>query len=180
MPDIVVDAARYPVGRFERPAAPLAHADVLANVDVLAALPKQLRAAVAGLDDAQLDTPYRDGGWTLRQVVHHVADSHQHMAARVRFALTLDRPPILAYDEAAWAMLPDASTAPVEPSLRIVEGVHERLVALLRAQPAAAFARTFLHPENGEQRLDVVTALYAWHSRHHLAHVTRLRDSKGW
>jgi uncharacterized damage-inducible protein DinB len=180
MPDIVVDAARYPIGRFARPSRTMSHAEVLEQLDVLAALPAQLRAAVAGLDDAQLDTPYREGGWTLQQVVHHVADSHQHMATRVRFALTLDAPPILAYDEQAWAMLPDARTLAVEPSLRIVEGVHERLVALLRAQPAEAFARTFRHPENGEQRLDIVTALYAWHSRHHLAHVTRLRESKGW
>lgn len=180
MPDIVVDAARFPVGRFERPSGALSHAEVLAQLDVLAALPAQLRAAVAGLTDAQLDTPYREGGWTVRQVVHHLADSHQHMAMRVRFALTMDAPAILAYDEQAWAMLPDARTLPLEPSLRILEGVHERLVALLRAQPPEAFARSFRHPENGEQRLDVVTALYAWHSRHHLAHVTRVRESRGW
>lgn len=180
MPDIVVDAARYPIGRFERPSRAMSHADVLAQLDVLAALPAQLRTAVAGLTDAQLDTPYRDGGWTLRQVVHHLADSHQHMAIRVRFALTLDTPAILAYDEQAWAMLPDAHAHDIEPSLAIVDGVHARLVALLRTQPAEAFARRFVHPENGEQRLGIVTALYAWHSRHHLAHVTRLREAKGW
>ena len=180
MPDVVVDALRYPVGKFARPAAPLAPADVAANLDALAELPAALREAVQGLGDAQLDTPYREGGWTLRQVVHHLADSHGHMAARVRFALTEVEPPIRAYDEGAWAALDDARTASVEPSLRILEGTHARLVALLRAQPPAAFARTFLHPENGVQRLDVVTALYAWHGRHHLAHVTGTRQRHGW
>ncbi|MCU0626640.1 MAG: putative metal-dependent hydrolase [Gemmatimonadaceae bacterium] len=183
MPDIIVNAAavsdRFPVGTFARPEAPLPHDAILAHVATLAELPAALRAAVAGLDDAQLDTPYRDGGWTVRQVVHHVADSHMHMTTRIRFALTESSPPIRAYDQDAWVSLPDAAL-PVEPSLRIIDGVHERLVALLRALPAEAFARTYQHPENGTQRLDGVVAMYAWHGRHHVAHVTALRARMGW
>lgn len=180
MPDHVDDPSRFPEGRFVRPAGPLSAAEIAANLDVLAALPARLRTAVHGLDDARLDTPYRDGGWTLRQVVHHLADSHAHVYLRVRFALAETDPPIRAYDEAAWAELADARTLAVEPSLALLDGVHARLVALLRAQPAEAFARRYLHPENGPQRLDAVTALYAWHSRHHLAHATRTRERHGW
>ncbi|MCU0618497.1 MAG: putative metal-dependent hydrolase [Gemmatimonadaceae bacterium] len=170
---------RYPIGRFARPAS-LTAAETAAAIDALAALPDALRVAVDALDEAQLDTPYRDGGWTVRQLVHHVADSHTHMALRVRFALTVDEPTIMPYDENAWVALADASTLAVEPSLRIVEGTHARLVALLRALPASAFARRFLHPERGPMRLDETAALYAWHGRHHVAHVTALRERMGW
>lgn len=170
---------RYPIGRFERPAA-LTRADVLAAVDALEAAPAALRAAVAGLDDAQLDTPYREGGWTVRQLVHHVADSHAHMALRIRFALTQDAPTIMAYDENAWVALADATAGAVEPSLRMLEGTHARLVTLLRALPSEALARTYVHPERGPMRLDLTAALYAWHGRHHVAHVTALRERMGW
>ena len=170
---------RYPIGRFARPES-LSEAETAAAIDTLAALPAALAAAVHGLTDAQLDTPYRDGGWTVRQLVHHVADSHTHMALRVRFALTVDEPTIMAYDENAWVALADASALAVAPSLAIVEGTHARLVALLRAQPAAVFARRFLHPERGPMRLDQTAALYAWHGRHHVAHVTALRERMGW
>ncbi len=169
---------RYPIGRFERPAT-LTRADVLAAIDALEATPASLRAVLDGLDDAQLDTPYRDGGWTVRQLVHHVADSHAHMSLRIRFALTVDAPTIMAYDENAWVALPDATTGAVEPSLRQLEGTHARLVALLRALPPEALARCFVHPERGPMPLDVTAALYAWHGRHHVAHVRALRERMG-
>jgi hypothetical protein len=148
-------------------------------VDVLAALPGAMRAAVAGLSAAQLDTPYRPGGWTVRQVVHHVPDSHMNAYMRCRLALTEDEPTIRPYDEKAWAELSD-STGPIDGSLAILDGLHGRWVALLRGLPPVALARSFRHPETGLWRVDEVTALYAWHSAHHLAHITSLRERSGW
>jgi len=146
----------------------------------LAEAPALLRRVVAGLTDAQLDTPYRDGGWTVRQVIHHVADSHMNSYVRFRLALTEDNPTIKPYNEAAWAQLPDASTLPVEVSLQLLDGIHRRLVDLLRGLPEEKFARTFQHPERGPMTLDANVALYAWHGRHHAAHVEALRKRNGW
>lgn len=169
----------YPIGKFDW-SQPVA-ADMRPQfIQQIAAAPERFRAAVHGLDDAQLDTPYRPGGWTIRQVVHHVVDSHVNSYIRFRLALTEDNPLIKPYNQTAWAELPDARTAPVETSLQFLEALHCRWVALLNALPEAAFARTFRHPELGEVRLDTNLALYAWHSRHHAAHITGLRERMGW
>jgi hypothetical protein len=169
---------RFPVGKFAPVADP--GADVLrASAAELSALPANLRAAVAGLTDAQLDTPYRDGGWTVRQLVHHVADSHMNGLIRVKLALTEDSPTIKPYAQQHWANLPDAKL-PIELSLKILDGVHERLDAIVSAMTPDDYAKTFVHPENGLTRLDNWVQLYAWHSRHHVAHITELRKARGW
>jgi hypothetical protein len=171
---------RYPIGKFNRDAAITEQSRTAAIWD-LAQLPEKLRAAVAGMSDAQLDTPYRPDGWTVRQLVHHLADSHLNAFTRVRLALTEDNPTIKPYLEGAWAELSDSRTLAIEPSLQIVEGVHTRLVALLRSMGAADFARTVVHPEHGRtMSIDLLTALYGWHSRHHVRHITALREREGW
>lgn len=170
-----LDELRYPVGRFDPAAGSRSE-----QLETLRALPGQLRAAVAGLNDAQLNTPYREGGWTVRQVVHHIADSHAQSYIRVKLALTEDKPTVKAYDEAAWAALPD-SKLPIESSLGMIEAAHLRLIALLEPLSDTALQQTaFLHPERGEVTLANNLALYAWHGRHHLAHITRLRERMGW
>jgi uncharacterized damage-inducible protein DinB len=169
---------RYPVGRPERRSA-LSSEERRAAIDALVAAPDALSAAVRGLTDAQLDTPYREGGWTVRQVVHHVADSHMHAYQRIRFALTEDNPTIKPYDENSWAGLPD-SMLPPAVSLELLRALHTRLVATLRAQPDEAFARTLQHPENGPMTLDAMLTVYSWHGRHHTAHITELRKRMGW
>jgi uncharacterized damage-inducible protein DinB len=170
---------RYPIGKPERTLS-LAPTARNAAIDTMASTPAGLRAAVEGLSDAQLDTPYRPDGWTVRQVVHHVADSHMNAYARFRYALAEDDVMIKAYDEAAWANLHDARTLPVQTSLALLDAMHERLVTLLRATPADAFARTIQHPENGPMSVDSLLAMYSWHGRHHTAHVNGLRDRMGW
>ncbi len=173
-----LDDLRYPLGKFRPPAdsTPAVRAE---QIETLRRLPEHLRKAVAGLNDAQLDTPYRDGGWTVRQVVHHFVDSHANSYIRFKLALTEDSPTIKPYDEAAWARLPDSS-APIEPSLIFLDGLHQRLVALLEAMSEADFQRTFTHPERGRVTLSNNLAIYAWHSRHHTAHIVNLRARKGW
>lgn len=176
----MTDDPRYPIGRFEPPATHDAGAR-RTSIAVIAELPDRLTAAVAGLDDAQLDTPYRDGGWTVRQLVHHVADSHLNATMRFRLALTEDLPTIKTYDEKAWARLADVRTLPVLPSLQLLEGLHRRWVALLEAMDDEAWERELHHPEFKEPlRLWWMLAMYDWHSRHHVAHVTRLRAREGW
>jgi hypothetical protein len=169
----------YPIGKFQRPeeVTPGMRANFIADI---AAAPGILREAVHGLNDDQLDTPYRPEGWTVRQVIHHVADSHMHSNIRMRFALTAVEPTIMPYPEALWAELPDARNLPVEASLLLLESLHHRWVTLLKSLAAADFARAFRHPELGLVRLDTNLALYAWHGRHHAAHITRLRDRMGW
>jgi len=169
---------RYPIGRFSR-----AEADVTrhaASIATLAALPANLRAAVYGLSDAQLDTPYRDGGWTVRQLVHHLADSHMNACVRVRLALTEDWPMVKAYDEKLWAELPDARIAPIEKSLELLDGLHARLVSLLNSLTEEQWQRGYNHTENGRTRLAEAAALYDWHCRHHVAHIVELRKRNGW
>jgi hypothetical protein len=170
---------QYPVGRFTAPSV-VSAAQRAAAIDEIAALPAALRAAVQGLSQAQLDTPYRDGGWTVREVVHHVPDSHMHAYTRVKFALTEKAPTIRPYDEAAWTLLPDVQAVPVEVSLSLLEGIHTRWVACLRGLTEAQVARTFVHPDLGAQPIDLTVLRYAWHGRHHLAHVTSLRSRMGW
>jgi len=146
----------------------------------IADLPGRLRDAIEGLSDKQLDTPYRPEGWTVRQVVHHLADSHMHAYIRTKFALTLNEPRIMAYDENVWAQLKDAKTAPVEPSLLILDGVQARWTELLESLTDADWARKFVHPELGVRTLDVDIPVYAWHGRHHTAHITALRKRMTW
>jgi hypothetical protein len=174
------DSLRYPVGR---PGPAVAGTPALRAgwIKELAEMPELLRAAVKGLSDAQLDTPYREGGWTVRQVVHHFADSHANAFIRFKLALTEDWPTIKPYNEKAWAELPDGKTLAVEGSLRFIEELHARWVFLLKAMSEADFEHGFLHPENNSrQNLDRALAIYAWHSRHHVAHITGLRARNGW
>ena len=170
---------RYPIGTFSFPESttPAQRQQWIAEI---AAAPANMRAAVAGLTSVQLDTPYRPGGWTVRTVVHHVPDSHLNSYVRFKLALTEDEPVIKPYDEAAWAMLPDSASTPIEVSLTMLETLHERWVGLLRSLTDADYTRTFRHPELGLVRLDQNLALYDWHSRHHVAHITALRERMGW
>jgi DinB superfamily len=163
---------RYPVGKYQPPEK-ISLEQRAEWIDVIEALPEKLKQAVSSLTEVQLDTPYRPGGWTVRQVVHHLPDSHLNSYVRFRLAVTEEAPAIRAYDEAKWAELPDAKTGPIGPSLLILEGLHQRWTALLRTLDDDAFARTFRHPELGEVRLDWTLGLYAWHCRHHLAHITQ-------
>jgi hypothetical protein len=171
---------RYPIGRFASP--PAMDTSLLpAQLSVLAALPAALRVAVAGLDDGQLDTPYREGGWTVRQVTHHVADSHMHAYMRTKHTLTEEVPTIKAYEESDWARLPDSQALPVEPSLQILEGVHARWGVVLASCTEVEWQREYMHPEyKSLWPLWKVVALYAWHSRHHVAHITELRRRSSW
>ncbi|MDW5267028.1 MULTISPECIES: YfiT family bacillithiol transferase [Acidobacteriaceae] len=168
----------YPIGRFEKPAI-ITPDDRLQAISTLAETPEMLRNAVDRLDTAQLSTPYREGGWTVRQVVHHMADSHMNAFVRLRLALTEDWPTIKPYDEKAWATLRDYA-APIEWSLELVESLHARWVMLLQSLSEEQWQRGFLHPENGPVTLDVMTLTYAWHSMHHVAHITHLRAKEEW
>ncbi len=172
------DDLRYPIGRF-KPLPSSLPSDRAAHIEALRELPERLRAAVNGLDNAQLDTPYREGGWTVRQVVHHVADSHANSYIRFKLALTEYEPTIKPYDEAAWAQLPD-SRMPAEVSLALTDALHQRWVALLESLTDKDFRKKFIHPERGLEDLATTLALYAWHSRHHTAHIANLRARMGW
>ena len=169
---------RYPVGKFQRPAE-VSAGELRDAIAVLAEAPTLLRNALDGLKAERLDRPYREGGWTVRQVVHHLADSHMNAFMRLRLALTEDWPTIKPYDEKAWAELHD-STAPIEWSLELIESLHARWVMLLFSLKEGDWRRGFVHPENGRMTVDVATMLYAWHSRHHIAHIERLRAAQGW
>jgi hypothetical protein len=170
---------RYPIGKFPLPST-ISREDRNRFIEDIAALPGQLRHAIDGLGEARLDTAYRPGGWTVRQVVHHLADSHMNAYVRFKLALTEDNPTVKPYKEDRWAELPEARTAPVEVSLTLLDGMHHRWVMMARAMSDAEFARTFHHPERGAMRLDLVAAMYAWHCRHHVAHITSLRQRLGW
>ena len=174
---------RYPIGNFEW--IPPENEEQGAKrrlhyVDVLAKLPSQMRAAVSGLSAGQLDTPYRPEGWTVRQVVHHVPESHMNAYVRFKLALTEDNPTIKPYDEAAWARLPDVAVTPIEVSLQLLTALHARWVDTVHWMRPSDFARTLFHPERGTLTLDQMLAMYAWHSAHHTAHITSLRQRMGW
>jgi hypothetical protein len=178
--EVAVTDLRYPIGPFayDRRMTDARRAGCISRI---AATPGHMREAVAGLDDARLDTAYRPGGWTVRQVVHHVPDSHINAYTRIRLALTEDTPTIKPYEEARWAELPDARALPVEISLRLLEALHARWVPLLEQVDAAGGGRQLRHPEHGRlMTVDELIALYAWHGDHHVAHVTGLRDRMGW
>ena len=173
-----LDDLRYPIGRFS-PQASSKERVRATHIQTLRLLPERLRAASNGLSDAQLDTPYREGGWTPRQVVHHLADSHANAYIRFKLALTEDWPTIKPYDEAAWANLPD-SRLPTDVSLSLLAALHSRWVALLESMSDDDFRKGFFHLEQGRQSLATALAMYDWHSRHHTAHITSLRARQGW
>ncbi len=176
----MTDDLRYPIGNFSYP-GPATPADRRDRISRIERAPAELRAAVRGLSETQLDTRYRPGGWTVRQVLHHVPDSHLNALTRFKLALTEDTPTIRPYDEARWAELGDVRGTPIDTSLRLLEALHERLVILLRSLEPAQFERTLFHPErNATMTLDELLALYAWHGQHHAAHITSLRDREGW
>ena len=161
---------RYPIGKFNYEGAP-SEEQRKKLIEDIAQTPAALRAAVKGLSPEQIETPYRDGGWTVRQVVHHVPESHMNAYIRMKFAVTEDAPAIKAYDEAKWAELSEAKSGPAEMSLALLEALHRRWVTFLRGLPAADFARAYVHPELGRVTLDEAVALYAWHCRHHGGHI---------
>lgn len=174
-----MEELQYPIGRFKADPETNAakRAEWIANYELM---PAQLRAAVAGLTEAQLDTPYRPEGWTVRQVVHHLADSNMNSYIRIRLGLTEETPTVKPYDENGWSALVDSRTAPIELSFQILDGLHARWIMFLRAMSDADFARVIVHPEAGRLTLDDMLQMYDWHSRHHIAHITRLRERNGW
>jgi len=164
---------RYPIGKYQRPEhLPLDDHARAVLIDDIERAPAGLRAAVDGLSDGQLDMPYRLGGWTIRQVVHHVPDSHMNGYVRTRLAMTEENPTIKLHREALWAELPDVRTVPIGVSLALLDALHVRWTAFLRGLSAADFQRTFHHPELGPLPLDVAIGIYAWHGKHHTAHIT--------
>ena len=170
---------RYPIGEFRFPEE-VSEAERAGLIQQIAETPERLRAAVKGLDREQLETPYRPGGWTVRQVVHHLPDSHLNSYVRFKLSVTEDEPRIRGYDEAAWAELEDAKNAAVDLSLGLLSSLHERWVLFLRSLGPEECARSFHHSALGRVRLDQNIALYAWHGRHHVAHVEALRERMGW
>lgn len=174
-----MDKLQYPVGAFDFE-GPVTEEQRRQWIDEIAGAPVQFRAAVTGLSDSQVDTPYRPGGWTVRQVVHHVADSHINSYVRFRLALTEIDPVIRPYEQDRWAELEDARHAPVEGSLVLLDALHARWTRLLRSLNDEDWRRTFRHPALGTVGLEKNLALYAWHGRHHLAHITGLRQRMGW
>jgi len=170
---------RYPIGKFSYDGS-LTSEQKMQFIAQIEETPARLRAAVGGLSDKQLDTPYRDGGWTVRQVVHHVPDSHMNAYIRFKLALTEDSPAIKPYMEDRWAELRESKQAPVEISLSLLDSLHQRWVMVLRNLSDTDLQRAFLHPELGTVSLEKNLALYAWHGRHHVAHITKLREKMGW
>ena len=170
---------RYPIGRFVPDASPTPETRTR-HLKAIAGLPERMSQAVSGLTDSQLDTPYREGGWTVRQVVHHVPDSHLNAYIRFKLAVTEENPTIKAYDEAAWAALKDSEQTPLEVSLALLESLHARWTVLLRSLKPEDFQRKFVHPESGPHDLDWLLALYAWHGNHHVAHIMELRKRMAW
>ncbi|MCL4538519.1 MAG: putative metal-dependent hydrolase [Bacteroidetes bacterium] len=169
----------YPIGKFT-PEPKLDDAKRIALINEIAAAPAALRESVHGLTKAQLDTPYRPDGWMIRQVVHHLPDSHMNAYMRFRLALTENEPTIKTYSQSDWAKLPDAISADIEISLKLLENLHHRWVFLLRSMRPEDFKRAFIHPESGVQKLETTLQLYAWHGKHHVAHITSLRKRMGW
>lgn len=174
-----LETLRYPIGRFDFKQA-VSPEKLTAWIGIIEAAPARMRDAVAGLDDAQLDTRYRPDGWTIRQVVHHVADSHINSYVRFKLAMTEDVPTIRPYHEERWAELEEARTGPVDLSLDLIEALHRRWVMFLRNMAQSDFDKNFRHPELGELNVGRNVGLYAWHCEHHLSHITRAREREGW
>jgi hypothetical protein len=170
---------RYPIGQFEMPRE-VTPARRQQAIEEIATTPAKMRAAVKGLSEVQLDTPYREGGWTVRQVVHHVPDSHLNAYVRLKLALTEQKPTIKPYEEAAWAELADSKSTPIEVSQVLLDSLHSRWDRLWRSLKPEHFARVFVHPEHGERTVDWLLFIYEWHGKHHAAHITELRKKRSW
>ena len=170
---------RYPIGKFDRKIT-VTKEMRREFINTIESLPSQLRKEVENLSEQQLDTPYREDGWTIRQVVHHLPDSHINAYVRFKLALTEDNPAIKTYEEHLWAELPDSVKTPIDVSLNLLESLHARWAILLRSMTDEQFEKTFQHPEWGNITLSKTLALYAWHSKHHLAHITELKKKMGW
>lgn len=170
---------RYPIGTFsfEGPLSQAQRAQLIGDIEKA---PAALRAAVKGLSPQQLDTPYREGGWTVRQVTHHVPESHMNAYIRFKLALTEDDPTVRPYMEDRWAKLADVQATPLEASLALMDSLHVRWTSLLRTIQPAEWTRTFRHPEHGSVELQKSLGMYSWHGRHHIAHITELRKKMGW
>lgn len=176
----MTEKEKFPIGRFKRPEQ-ISQDDIQTWIEEIAALPAQMKAAVANWTDEQFDTPYRDGGWTVRQLIHHVADSHLNSYIRFKWTLTEDSPTIKAYDQEAWAEEIEAKTAPADLSLNLLDALHQRWVLVLRNLSETDLQRYFIHPETGNQvPLAVNVGLYAWHSKHHLGHILQLKEKMAW
>lgn len=178
--DDTLEALRFPTGRFQVPETPLESDVRIGMIDAIARTPAALAAAVEGLSDEQLDTPYRPGGWTVRQVVHHLPDSHVNSYCRFKLTMTEVHPTIRTYEEGRWGELEDARTAEVGDSLALLVALHRRWTDWLRTLEPSDWSRTLEHPEVGTMNLDQLLAMYAWHGPHHVAHITRLREREGW
>jgi len=170
---------RYPIGDFQMPAQ-VTPARRQQAIEEIASMPAKFRAAVKGLSEAQFDTPYRDGGWTVRQLVHHVPDSHLNAYVRLKLALTENKPTIKPYDQEAWSKLADSKSTPIETSLTLLATVHDRWDRVWRSMKTEDFARVLVHPDHGERTVDWLLFLYEWHGKHHTAHIMELRKKKGW
>lgn len=175
-----IEQLKYPIGKFKKPDL-FSKELTLLHIKDIEEFPSKIKNAVSGLNNAQLDTPYREEGWTIRQVVHHCADSHMNSFTRFKLALTEDNPTIKPYFEERWAELADSKSLPVEASLKMIEGLHFRWVVLLKSLTEADLKRSFIHPESGRTiSLNENLAIYSWHCKHHLAHITELRKRKSW
>ncbi len=177
---MTIEQLKYPIGKFQKPTT-ITKENLESWIADISSFPSRLSNAVINLNDEQLDTPYRPEGWTIRQVVHHCADSHMNSLMRLKLALTEDEPTIKPYFEARWAELIDGKTMPIEPSLKMIEGIHARWTVLLKSLTTDDFNRVFIHPEHGKKiRLDENTGVYAWHCNHHLAHITETKKRYNW
>lgn len=175
-----IEQLKYPIGKFKRPDI-ITPAHINEWIEDIEIFPGMLRKTVHGMTEAELATPYREGGWTVRQVVHHLPDSHMNAYTRFKLTITEDRPKIKPYLENEWAELEDGRIAPVDFSLNLLDSLHKRWVMLLKSMSASDFKRTFIHPEQGKEfSLDGVVGLYAWHGRHHLAHIQKLKERMKW
>jgi uncharacterized damage-inducible protein DinB len=171
---------RYPIGKFNWSQGANSTEERKGLIDSIAEMPERLKQAVTGLNGKQLDTPYREGGWTVRQVVHHLADSHMSAYFRSKLALTEDSPAIQPFNEAAWAELADSSVTPIDVSLTLLDSLHARWVVLLRSLQSADWERKLIHPKAGSMTVDKLLSIYAWHGEHHVAHITGLRQRNQW
>lgn len=175
-----LEQLKYPIGKFIAPGE-ITFEQIQEGIEEIAALPAKIRAAVSGLTDEQLDTPYRPEGWTLRQVIHHLPDSHMNAYIRFKFALTEENPTIMPYFEERWAEVGDAKHGPIDSSLILLEGLHARWVSMMTAMDQGDFYRTYYHPANGHMYpLGLVVALYRWHGEHHLQHILVMKKTNGW
>ncbi len=180
MKEAAIDALKYPIGEFQKPEI-ITQAIVATWIQEIADLPQQLKKASSNLNSQQLETPYRPDGWTVRQTIHHVADSHINAYCRFRLALTEDIPSVRPYDENAWAALPDGANAPIEWSLALLEMLHKRWTFLLENMTESDFEKKFYHPATKHSNpLKLITGMYAWHGKHHVAHITSLRKRMDW